>query len=325
MGRRRGHRLPIVSHCSLLLPFAKNPRGISSVDSRESPTARWTAYAALAGVLGLMAAYAVYWNDALPLTPPELQSSHPPRELGFSVLRAVAPPFIAYAFGVRLMRDNWCGTALAFAFLLFPPVVATYALETPHGDVALYLAMATLFPALAILEPKRRWFYILSAAMFTLAMLMQLDRIADQSEWSVGSGNLLADAVMPYAMIWVGTLMSALALRSTTVRQELGTVGIVCAVGGFAIFALFTFLAPALGIWQPAEMTTALTYVFPLGVLGFMPLIVWVRRVMPTVKSIVAWIAFPVIMYSCFWVVLGPVKTDRYPYSFRASSLEKAP
>lgn len=283
------------------------------MEARESATARWTAYASLAAILLIQSVYFFYWVDVLPASAA--------RAPVYAFVFALLGPLLTYVLGWRLMHDAWCGTALALGQVLFPPLVATYSLSSEHAAVAAYLLGIAVL-ALQALKQRQTRSVVVSAVLIGLLLWRVVADAGQAPALSVGRGSFVSDAIFPYSMLWVGALMSALALRSAVVRQELGRIGIGYASVGFAAFALMTLLGPALGLWPAAEMTTALTYVVPLGVLGVMPLIVWVRRVMPTVKSVVAWIAFPVIMYSCFWVVLGPVKTDRYPYSFRAPAAD---
>jgi hypothetical protein len=115
-------------------------------------------------------------------------------------------------------------------------------------------------------------------------------------------------------MIWVGAAFGAVASRSQDMRARLGTRQTWVTRAAPILFVGLIFLR-CRGVPDPgAAYLAAGSAFFILGLLGTLPLIVWVRTVMPGVRSLPAWLAFPVIMYSCFWVVLGPVKMDRFPY-----------
>lgn len=134
----------------------------------------------------------------------------------------------------------------------------------------------------------------------------------------IGHASIRSALLMPYGMIWVGFLLSGVTLLLSATRGRLGRRGL----GAAALGAATTIVAPAAallsGWWTPGQLVTGMAYVFPLALFGFLPLITWVRWVMPTVKAFWAWVVFPVVMYSCFWVVLGPINLDRYPYAVRA-------
>ena len=118
-----------------------------------------------------------------------------------------------------------------------------------------------------------------------------------------------------FAMLWVALALSALALwRSAPLRQRIGSHGVRRSVVlglSFAISTLWLIygLAP-----PPADIPVWFTMVLGLGVMAALPLVLWIRLVMPSIQSIWVWILLPVVMYSCFWVVLGPINLDAFPY-----------
>lgn len=119
---------------------------------------------------------------------------------------------------------------------------------------------------------------------------------------------------LPYAMLWVGLVFSLSALGlSRSLRQRMGRPLVyrsVLMIVGFG--AASTWIA--VGSSTPASQVISLNAILGLGVLACMPMILWIRWVMPTIKSVWIWILLPVVMYSCFWVVLGPIDWAGFPY-----------
>ncbi len=62
------------------------------------------------------------------------------------------------------------------------------------------------------------------------------------------------------------------------------------------------------------SLVLAFNSILPLGVMLTLPMVLWIRFVMPQIRSVWIWILLPVVMYSCFWVVLGPIDLDAFPY-----------
>jgi 4-amino-4-deoxy-L-arabinose transferase-like glycosyltransferase len=132
-----------------------------------------------------------------------------------------------------------------------------------------------------------------------------------------GHDSVFKALVLPYAMVPVAVLLGALCLLSRQLRDDVGSpraLAVLCAP--IAVMAL-AWVAVATGAIGVGQLVTAMGYGTAFAIFASWPLIVWVRRIMPQVKSIWAWIAFPVIMYSCFWVILGPIDPGKFPYSHR--------
>ncbi|NKB43782.1 MAG: hypothetical protein GKS03_05835 [Alphaproteobacteria bacterium] len=118
-----------------------------------------------------------------------------------------------------------------------------------------------------------------------------------------------------FAMLWVALVLSAAALLgSVSLRQCIGrdavrrsmVLGLSFAVS--LLWLIFGVASP------PADLPVLFTAVLVLGVVAALPLVLWVRLVMPSIQSVWIWILLPVLMYSCFWVVLGPINLAAFPY-----------
>ncbi len=118
-----------------------------------------------------------------------------------------------------------------------------------------------------------------------------------------------------FAMLWVALAFSVMALISSkSLRLKIGNRAVRRSVmlgGSFLIaFGWLMFgLAPA-----PSDLPIWFIPVLGLGVVSALPLVLWIRLVMPSIQSIWIWILLPVVMYSCFWVILGPINLDAFPY-----------
>lgn len=132
-----------------------------------------------------------------------------------------------------------------------------------------------------------------------------------------GHDTLTRSLLLPYGMVWVSVLLGGLAVCSTFVRQTIGHTRAMAVVAAPLFAAGLLLAGVALGKLTTGQLLTAFAAVFPFALLAPWPLILWVRRIMPNVKSLFAWLVFPVVMYSCFWVVLGPVRPAKFPYSYR--------
>ena len=139
----------------------------------------------------------------------------------------------------------------------------------------------------------------------------------------LGHNTVATAVIMPFAMLWVGIGLGGMALLwSPGVRERLGPGGSrACAVSATGAAALL-MAAVGLEFWHPGQALTGMAYVFPLAALGWLPAIVWIRWIMPTIRSFWAWVLLPVVMYSCFWLVLGPIDPLRFPYGARMSITE---
>lgn len=135
-----------------------------------------------------------------------------------------------------------------------------------------------------------------------------------------GLAETFADGVLrPYAMLWVGVLLSgAVLIFSPTLRRRMGLVAVQRSV-----FMLIAFVVAV--VWVVVIYPThtgrliAFSTVLGFGVMSCLPLVLWLRWVMPLIQSVWIWILLPVVMYSCFWVVLGPIDWAGFPYNQIAS------
>jgi hypothetical protein len=275
----------------------------------------------------------------------------------FSICVSVLAIVVAFSIARRLTGHIVMAAALLLPFILFPPLVATLSLALPHALVVLaalitmrlMMAQAGIFItvlagvvvfATALMHPlgpvvvplwviicatvlnqyRRALILLCFAAAAAAARVGVEPPIMDPDLSADAHGTVLTALVLPYGMAVITTLLSAMALCSGQVRDGLRTQAAFAAILGPMVALLVVIGAMLTGAVSAGQWVTEAAILFPLLFLAPWPLIYWVLRVMPQVKSLVAWIAFPVIMYSCFWVILGPVDPGRFPYSHRAAA-----
>jgi len=257
----------------------------------------------------------------------------------------------------RLSGDFASAAWATLGFVLFPPLAAVLASATPHALVivlclaALDLMLSAaehpsragfaygvltglcaglamlLFPLGGVLLPlwlavcgvlsrDGRAFAVALVPVVVVAALMAVLDVpiadVDLDLAVAGHDTIMMALVLPYAMVPVTVLLGALALCSRPVRQTVGLARGVAVLAAPIIAAVVLVMELTTG-----QLLTAYASAAPFFLLSSWPLITWVRTVMPGVKSLLAWIVFPVVMYSCFWVILGPINPDRFPYSHR--------
>jgi hypothetical protein len=279
-----------------------------------------------------------------------------------SVLAALAGIVLLVRIGARLMADVAGAAFLGLGFVIYPPLVGTYAAATPHASTTLLAlaALALLLHAAGRPPLAGVWHGLAAGALCALAVLLvplanvlmplwllvcgavagartaagtalgvtlltaviaaaaALPVPAVDLDLAVGGqGSVLTALLMPYAMVVAVTMLGVAALASPVVRASLGLPRAVVMVAAPPMAFAVLLAAVATGALAPGQLTTAMGYAAPFMLLAPVPLIVWVRRVMPGVKSLLAWIVFPVIMYSCFWAILGPIDPETFPYSHR--------
>jgi hypothetical protein len=272
-----------------------------------------------------------------------------------SVLVAVAAVVVFLDLVRIISQDICVPPFLALAFVMFPPLVATLSAATPHGlMVVLMLGALRLLCDPKAKTPNAVLAGVLCAVASLLTPLgaaivaiwlvycgvlirawqgvvIGLAAVAVSSMLAAGFGliaptidtalatkhapTVLQTTALPYAMLPTAALLSALALFSPRVRSMIGVDRAVVVILGPFVALGFLLVARHLGFLQTTQFTTAVAACLPLLLFAAWPLVVWARHVMPQIKSFWAWVAFPVVMYSCFWVVLGPVKSDRFPYT----------
>lgn len=127
--------------------------------------------------------------------------------------------------------------------------------------------------------------------------------------------------VVPYAMVWVAWIFSVLALlASKPLRGILAAEGVKRSWLMVSGFLILTLGAPLVPLRLDETLNMVFTPLVVVGVVAALPMVMWIRLVMPQLKSIVVWIILPVVMYSCFWVVLGPIDLGGFPYDQLARS-----
>ncbi len=233
----------------------------------------------------------------------------------FSLGCGLAAIALTFRVGVVLSKDYVAGAFLAFGYILFPPLVALFSLATSHAFISLLgvLAIAVMVEPRSPLGFHSR--VATAGASLCMAVILTVSALPFTDIVSAGNNSVFEAAFFPFAMLWVGISLSIFALRNRNVRNHLGPLGIklVSAAPVFGVvFCIVEFFA---GGRSNQELMSGVANVFGLLLVGVLPLILWVRFEMPKVRSVVAWIAFPVIMYCGFWMVLGPIQRESFPYS----------
>ncbi len=244
---------------------------------------------------------------------------------------------ISFVLYPPLVGTLVCATPHAAAMLLSLMVmeVMLTATQRSGGDRFIYGCLAgvlasfatLLLPLAAILMPL--WLLFCGAFMsataialiitFATSAVILLLNISpphvDVDLSASGHSTIFTALILPYAMVPVFVLLGSLAACSTTVRSEIGVRWLVVGLAAPVVLGGSLWLAVAWGSLMPGQLVTTMGYGIVFTIFAPWPLIVWARRVMPQVKSLLAWIVFPVVMYSCFWVILGPVDPGKFPYS----------
>ncbi len=256
--------------------------------------------------------------------------------------------------GRRASGDWPVGACLALAWILFPPVLAIQVMNAPIGPATalMAVALAALWPGpkpargqdglgafalmfAALMGPAGAWgtlvvtLYLLflrprlwtvlapalGAGLAIVAISLGAAGFSRDPDWIAPEHSAVQlGALLPFAMVWVGSGLAAIVSRSSVTKYRLGLRPLwVCRAAPF-VFAGLIALAGSRPPTPGATYLSAGAAFFPLALIGILPLVVWVRFAMPRIRSLPAWLAFPVIMYCCFWVILGPITRDRFPF-----------
>ncbi|MSO96651.1 MAG: hypothetical protein EXR11_00315 [Rhodospirillaceae bacterium] len=251
----------------------------------------------------------------------------------FTLAFVLFPPLVA-AFSTATPHALIVLLALgALELILSAPGQSLSAAIIPIGTAAVLgcigVVMAPVGPLLMPLwllwcgAASGRWAFAFPAvALTTITAVISVlaggqTSPVDSDLTAIGQNTLTTALLMPYGMIIVATLLSAIASFSPLVRQAIGRDRLAAVLLGPFIGTGMLLVCVAFGWLNIGQLVTAASTVLPFALFASWPLIVWVRRVMPHVKSLAAWIVFPVVMYSCFWVILGPIDPGKYPYSHR--------
>ena len=189
--------------------------------------------------------------------------------------------------------------------------------------VALDISSAGIAFGLLVMVLLRSEIIPIFRLMVGLIMVILLGLILNTYPASFGDAKgityvqplIIQSPVMAYLMLWVAIGFSLLALSvSKRLREVLSPQYLRQSIQVMGVF----FIA-LLWLWyqfrsSPADMLAALSGLLSLGVIAVLPMVVWIRRVMPQLRSLPVWILLPVVMYSCFWVILGPIDLNAFPY-----------
>jgi hypothetical protein len=191
-------------------------------------------------------------------------------------------------------------------------VISTVGMSLLHGSGTVFAILAIGLAGTMARWP-RPWVLcgVISASAVTLMAVFGWAG-PTPPEHNLGSAappSVIAALGLPYALLWAASALGLLTLTSGTVRERLGHgAWVACALGPLA-FGAGVISIVVRGENDGLGLLTGAGYVFPFAVLGTL-----VRWVMPRTRSFWAWVAFPVIMYSGFWAMLGPIEETRFPY-----------
>ena len=134
--------------------------------------------------------------------------------------------------------------------------------------------------------------------------------------WGVAQNSIVQDGFLrSFSMLWLALFFSAFALwRSEALRLKMGPSNVRRSIRTGAAFLISL-------VWWALQSTplsvdprVSFQAVLVLGVLASLPMVLWMRFVMPSIQSVWVWILLPVVMYSCFWLVMGPIDLSGFPY-----------
>lgn len=183
-------------------------------------------------------------------------------------------------------------------------------------------ALALVVVALVWIEGHEKGFLVrlLSAAIVLLVVqslfYSQFPIGSFELDWSDNQRAMVQDGLLrPFSMLWLALCFSLLALwRSKALRLKMGSSNVrrsICVGIAFLIALVWlTFLSSP----TPLDLRVSFNGVLILGVLASLPMVLWIRFVMPSIQSVWVWILLPVVMYSCFWVIMGPINLSGFPY-----------
>lgn len=189
------------------------------------------------------------------------------------------------------------------------------------------LGMMVLVLAVAERRSPRYW---LALAAGTMALVIAPSAITSYAAGSAGALAPPVDLLRGYGMLWLALVLSGMGLGlSQTLRAKLSDTAFRRAGAAMAAVGIG-------GVWllivQAQAGTGVDAYLPPmlgLSLLACAPLVLWIELVMPGIRSVWIWILLPVTMYSCFWVVLGPIDLNAFPYTeltrFQSDSFLQSP
>ncbi len=228
---------------------------------------------------------------------------------------ALATLVLVARYGKRISDDEICGTTLPLGFVLFPPLAFIFSQATPHAVLALFcIAVVVLVDRLRQSGSSitRLMVGLVCAVLIAVGLAVLPNTPATRLP---GSTSLAAAILQPYAMLWAALGFSLLALiGSKALRNVLMPSGVRHAVMRLGIFALALGWVFFVSGNDPQNLGITFSSVFVFGLLAVLPMVMWIRMVMPRLRSILVWILLPVVMYSCFWVILWPIDLDGFPY-----------
>jgi len=272
-------------------------------------------------VCGLAAAFhaarlATRWSKddltgaALPLGfllfPPAIYFFTQPTPYAVIALLTVIGFDMATACPYRFRRSNLICVGIVSLVLV--------ALDTSSAGIAAGLLAMVLMRNEATIQLR-----VILGVIMLIVLSVSLTKSPASFTYAFGSPDVQFMAnnspFIAYAMLWVALGFALVALfASKGLRDVLSPQGLRRSIQVLGIF----FVA-LMWLWyqfrsSPADVLAALSGLLALGVLAVLPMVIWIRRVMPQLRSLLVWILLPVVMYSCFWVVLGPINLNSFPY-----------
>jgi len=134
--------------------------------------------------------------------------------------------------------------------------------------------------------------------------------------WGVAQNSIVQDGFLrSFSMLWLALFFSAFALwRSEALRLKMGPSNVRRSIRAGVAFLISLVWWALQSTPLDADPRVSFHAVLILGVLASLPMVLWMRFVMPSIQSVWVWILLPVVMYSCFWVVMGPIDLSGFPY-----------
>jgi len=149
--------------------------------------------------------------------------------------------------------------------------------------------------------------------LFTFFSLPWINFPADENLAASGFDTFITAVIFPYTMLWIGLVFGVASTFSTSLRLVMPHYYISLTRSCLACFFILLIFLAWRDSWESGQLTIGMIGIFPFAIIAILPMVVWIRTVMPKIRSMIVWIIIPVVMYSCFWAVLGPIRLDAFP------------
>ena len=231
----------------------------------------------------------------------------------FCALTAMA--LVAW-YGRRVSGDEICGAVLPLGFVFFPPLAFVFSQATPHAVMVL-LSVCVIVMVDGLSRTGKVGACLVAALIGAVVLafgISMLSSVGDSS--ALDATSMSAVLLQPYAMLWVALGFTLLGLTASKALREVMTPsGVRRSLLHLGLFVVALVWALFVTGENSQSLGSTFTALFGFGLFAVLPMVIWIRKVMPRLRSILVWILLPVIMYSCFWVILWPIDLDGFPYN----------